>query len=139
MLSLFALLVACKPPVDAETVVVEGVDGLPVVTWSGADSEILTFQLGADVLWNIQPTAPGPSCLNPLIGADGVTFGELPPGYEAISFSGAPMDPPAPLEDGDDYSVGVGTCINVQDTVRSYYNSGAGFSVIDGEIVQHED
>lgn len=132
------VLAACSSD-EVTDIAITGTDGQPVVTWSGADAETLTFMNGdAEVIWNPAPEDPPANCLNELQGTDGIEWGVLPAGYASYELSGElPLDEleaPESLDDGE-YSVAIGVCVDAGDTARSYMSRGASFTVEDGAIV----
>lgn len=126
------LLLACAD--EVRDVTVTGTDGLPELTWAGADAESITFAaVDGTFLWNLIPE--GELCVNSLQGRDGVFWGELPEGYISLDAAGAPLPAPESLEDGS-YSVGVGLCTEPLEVGAAYVNKGASFVITNGVIEQ---
>lgn len=129
----FLLLLACAS--EVREVTVSGTDGVPEVTWTGADAEKLSVSaVDGTLLWNIYPQ-DADACTNPLKGHQGVVWGELPEGYASVDLIGEPLQAEARLEDGS-YSVGVAVCDEITDTGGSYFNKGASFVITDGVVEQ---
>ena len=127
------LFFACAD--DVHSVSVSGVDGIPQVTWTGSNAEILRFTaVDGTELWSIAPTV-ATDCTNPLSGRQGVVWGELPEHYASLDDAGGALPASAFLEDGP-YTVWVAICDEITPSGGSYQNRGASFTITSGVIAQ---
>lgn len=127
------LFFSCADEVREVSVV--GADGIPEVTWTGADAETLRFTaVDGSELWSIMPMDQT-ECTNPLGGRQGVVWGELPPDYGSFDDAGDTLPASASLEEGS-YSVWVAVCDGFTSTGATYQDRGASFTITDGVIEQ---
>ncbi|MFT5583517.1 MAG: hypothetical protein ACI9VR_001095 [Cognaticolwellia sp.] len=127
------LFFACAD--EVHSVSVSGTDGIPQVTWTGANAETLRFTaVDGKQLWSIAPTN-ATECTNPLSGRQGVVWGELPDDYSSFDDAGEALPAIESLEDGS-YSMGVAICDEISPSGGSYQNRGASFTITAGVIEQ---